>query len=176
MKRLTPITDPNMRQVDQNFRRVNQNFEEVLKRNDAQDAVANTLSYVHVDGTGFTGTADFTSLTPTATGYKITLPTAGTWLVICKARVRIDTSAGARYIRAFLYHEGTQVDESICLYSADDTTYHRISNELLQAVVVADANDEVELYGAVSNTTGVTYARAESDGNGYTTFTAIKIG
>jgi hypothetical protein len=134
------------------------------------------LSYVHVDGTGLASSVEFTTITPTDTGYSITLPTAGTWLITCKIRTRLDTSVAGRYIRLSLrQNDTTEIAESICNYDADNTS-HTIHNQPMIAVVITTStNETVDVWGAVNNDSSVTEASVESDTNGYSTMTAVRI-
>lgn len=136
------------------------------------------LSYVHEDGSSYTTfTLSLAGTGEQESGWNIVLPTAGTWLVMAKVRTRLNTTAGGIYIRLWLYDNSraTYVAESICDYDALRGV-HTIHNQFINAVVTTDGpNQQVRIRTAVSATANVTYARLESDGNGWSTMTAVRI-
>lgn len=134
------------------------------------------LTSIYVDGTSYPASVDFTTTTPTNTNINITLPTPGTWLVMAKVRTRLDTTTAGRYIRLFLYHNATtQIDESLCNYDADFGSHSIQNNPMNVVVTTVLPNETVDIFASVSNISGVTYGRIESDANGYTTMVAVRL-
>lgn len=135
------------------------------------------LNYVIADGTSWPTSVTITGTSAQATGYSITIPSDGLWFVTGSIRARLDTSSAARYMRISLHKNGGMVGDTrrITNYLAD-SAQHNIQNEPLSTIVECQAGDVIEYYGELSDTSGVTYGRVESDANGYSSLMAFRIG
>jgi len=120
MKRLTPIIQKELTQVDQNFRRVGRGVNEIRTASDTTNTRIDNLTATvgtvirSVLPTTFTST---TSPSYQDTGLDVTLPEPGTYIIHCDLRIATSSTAST-YATVQLYNETT---------STEVTDSHRIS-------------------------------------------------